>query len=113
MAYKDEFEVVIDDADSFRAELDREFDGDFTVTHMAPPLLNSNRCPGPPSQTRAWGLDDIGAVLYYSIFRQSPLNPFAYHAEAAHRELREWFQNISMTSSPTPRWFRPKRSNRS
>ncbi len=100
MAYKDEFEVArLMSADSFKAELDREFDGDFTVKyHMAPPLLNfKTDARGRPVKRAlgAWMTPVLSLLAKGKTFRQSPLNPFAYHAEARmHRELREWFQNM-------------------
>ena len=43
----------------------------------------------------AWMAPVLSLLAKGKTFRQSPLNPFAYHAEARmHRELRGWFQNM-------------------
>ncbi|WOI31747.1 indolepyruvate ferredoxin oxidoreductase family protein [Tritonibacter scottomollicae] len=100
MAYKDEFEVArLMSADSFKAELEREFDGDFTVKyHMAPPLLNfKTDARGRPAKRAlgAWMSPLLTLLAKGKSLRQTPLNPFAYHGEARmHRDLRDWFMDI-------------------
>jgi len=100
MAYKDEFEVArLMSAESFKAELEREFDGDFTVKyHMAPPLLNfKTDARGRPAKRAlgAWMSPLLTLLAKGKSLRQTPLNPFAYHGEARmHRDLRDWFMDI-------------------
>ncbi|WP_420005261.1 indolepyruvate ferredoxin oxidoreductase family protein [Arenibacterium sp. LLYu02] len=100
MAYKDEFEVArLMSAPAFRAELDREFEGDFKVNyHMAPPLLNfKTDARGRPGKRAfgAWMTPALRLLAKGKGLRQSALNPFAYHHEARmHRALRHWFTEI-------------------
>ena len=57
MAYKDEYEVArLYSADAFRKQLDRQFEGDFTLSfHLAPPLLATRDPVTGVSRKREYG----------------------------------------------------------
>ncbi|KUP95064.1 indolepyruvate ferredoxin oxidoreductase family protein [Tritonibacter horizontis] len=109
MAIKDEFEVarLMTSAD-FCAELDQTFAGDFTVQyHMAPPLLTSRTdARGRPAKRRfgAWMTPLLQGLAKVRSLRRTPLNPFAYHAEARlNRSLLSWYKALldDIIAAPT------------
>ncbi|MEQ9331574.1 indolepyruvate ferredoxin oxidoreductase family protein [Thalassobaculum sp.] len=103
MAYKDEYEVArLHMETGFRAELDRQFEGDFTVRyHLAPPLL-----PGPKDargrpRKRAFGPWIQGPMRLLAKLRRlrgTPFDPFGHTAERRmERDLIGWYEDLVET----------------
>jgi indolepyruvate ferredoxin oxidoreductase len=93
LAYKDEYEVArLHTLPAFRAQLEREFEGEFEVAfHFAPPLL-ARRDPatGRPRKRRygQWILPVLAALARLRGLRGTALDPFGWTAERRReREL--------------------------
>ncbi len=86
MAYKDEYEVArLYSSPAFRAQLDREFEGDFRLEfHLAPPLL-AKRDPDSGLPTKrtigGWILPVFKVLAKFRGLRGTALDPFGYFAE--------------------------------
>jgi indolepyruvate ferredoxin oxidoreductase len=99
MAYKDEFEVArLLTADSFKDQIEAEFDGDYSVKyHLAPPLLARGKdSRGRPKKSAfgPWLRPALSILAKAKGLRGSALNPFGYHEEARlHRDLLTWYEN--------------------
>ncbi|APG48281.1 indolepyruvate ferredoxin oxidoreductase family protein [Phaeobacter porticola] len=100
MAYKDEFEVarLLSD-DTFKHQLETEFDGDYRVNyHLAPPLLSRKTdARGRPRKMQfgAWMRPVLRLMAKGRRLRGSRWNPFGHHEEARlHRDLLAWYQTI-------------------
>ncbi|WP_421999783.1 indolepyruvate ferredoxin oxidoreductase family protein [Reyranella sp.] len=86
LSYKDEYEVARLFADpAFRAELDRQFEGDWTLKfHLAPPLL-AGRDPRTGHLLKQafgpWMLPALRLLAKLRFLRGTALDPFGYTAE--------------------------------
>ncbi|ATF19519.1 indolepyruvate ferredoxin oxidoreductase family protein [Phaeobacter gallaeciensis] len=105
MAYKDEFEVarLLSD-ESFKHQLEAEFDGDFRVNyHLAPPLLSRKTdARGRPQKVQfgSWMRPALRLLAKGRRMRGSRWNPFGRHEEARlHRDLLIWYQTIIITAT--------------
>jgi indolepyruvate ferredoxin oxidoreductase len=86
LAYKDEYEVARLYTDGeFRAELERQFEGDYRLSfHLAPPLL-ARRHPDTGRLIKRefgpWILRAFALLARLRCLRGTPLDPFGYTAE--------------------------------
>jgi len=98
MAYKDEYEVArLHMETGFLDELQREFEGDFTVKyHLAPPLLPSKLdARGRPRKHAfgSWVQSPMRALARMKVLRGTPLDIFGYTAERrTERALIGWYE---------------------
>ncbi len=97
MAYKDEYEVARLYSDgSFRRQLHRQFEGDFTLEfHLAPPLLaERDAATGHLKKRRygGWMLNVFAVLAKFKFLRGTPLDPFGRSEErkTERRLVREY-----------------------
>jgi indolepyruvate ferredoxin oxidoreductase len=93
MAYKDEYEVArLYTGNSFREQLDRTFEGDYSLEfHLAPPILSKlDPATGRPRKISfgPWMLKLFGLLARMKRLRGTRLDPFGYGADRkAERKL--------------------------
>ncbi|WP_159007856.1 indolepyruvate ferredoxin oxidoreductase family protein [Bradyrhizobium sp. S69] len=98
MAYKDEYEVArLHMASGFLDELQREFEGNFSINyHLAPPLLPAGLDARGRPRKRSFGpwiQRPLKILARLKVLRGTPLDPFGYTAERrAERGLIGWYE---------------------
>jgi indolepyruvate ferredoxin oxidoreductase len=103
MAYKDEYEVArLHMETGFLEELDREFEGDFTVRyHMAPPFLASGTDARGRPRKRSFGpwiQIPFKILARLKVLRGTPFDLFGYAAERrTERSLIGWYEGLVET----------------
>jgi indolepyruvate ferredoxin oxidoreductase len=98
MAYKDEYEVArLHMETGFLGELQRVFEGDFTVRyHLAPPLLPSKKDARGRPRKRSFGpwiQTPMRILARLKVLRNTPFDVFGYTAERRmERALIGWYE---------------------
>lgn len=90
MAYKDEYEVARLYTDgSFKAALDKQFEGDVKLKlHLAPPLFSRKDADGHLVKRAygSWILSVMGLLHKMKFLRETPLDVFGYTMERRHEK---------------------------
>ena len=100
MSYKDEYEVArLHMETDFLAELDRTFEGDFSVHyHLAPPLFPGGKdARGRPRKRQfgQWIQYPMRLLARLKFLRGTPLDLFGYTAERRmERDLIRWYEEL-------------------
>jgi indolepyruvate ferredoxin oxidoreductase len=100
MSYKDEYEVArLHSKTGLREQLQREFEGDFTINyHLAPPILSRAKdARGRPlkRQFGPWIEPLFRLLARLKMLRATPFDVFGYSAERRmERDLIPWYEGL-------------------